>query len=431
MYVQVWRRVAAPIVVSLIVFASTAAAQTGGQAADPHQGHHMPATDPGIPDSRQGSGTSWLPDQSVMRAIHSSPNGWMVMTHFNAFAQYLHESGERGSSQTGSINWLMTMATRSVGGGSLAVRGMISVEPWTIGGCGYPDLLATGEFCEGAAIHDRQHPHDLFMEIAAEYQRPLGRGVHLQVYGGPAGEPALGPVAYMHRESGFANALAPITHHWFDSTHITYGVATVGVFSRRWKLEGSLFNGREPDDDRIGFDFGAMDSWSSRLWWMPSPRWALQVSGGRLNEVEPGHDDDPAVDANRFTASATYHRAITTDARWATTMALGRNAEAGGDATIASLIETTVSRNNRDAIYGRFEWVEKSAHDLAVPGHDVFNVAKVQAGYTRYFKLPRNLVAGPGAAVSIGIVPRELESTYGRRVNPGVGVYLNVMPGTR
>ena len=142
----------------------------------------------------------------------------------------------------------MGMAQRSAGGGLVTLRGMVSVEPWTIGGCGYPNLLATGEVCEGEAIHDRQHPHDLFMELAAQYNRSLGKGLRLELYGGPVGEPALGPVAFMHRVSGLPNPIAPMTHHWFDSTHITFGVVTAGLYGRRWKMEGSVFNGREPDE---------------------------------------------------------------------------------------------------------------------------------------------------------------------------------------
>ena len=128
---------------------------------------------------------------------------------------------------------------------------MFSLEPWTIAGCGYPDLLATGEACNGEPIHDRQHPHDLIMELAAEYSRPLAGARHgWQLYGGLAGEPALGPAAFPHRLSSMPNPLAPIAHHWLDATHITFGVVTAGVSSRAWKVEGSVFNGREPDDQR-------------------------------------------------------------------------------------------------------------------------------------------------------------------------------------
>ncbi len=381
-----------------------------------------------IPQTREGSGTSWLPDETPMYALHRTAGKWQLMGHGNVFLQYLRESGERGSDQAGSINWLMGMAHRPAGKGRLMFRGMVSLEPWTIGGCGYPDLLATGELCGGEAIHDRQHQHDLFMELAVQYDRPLGKGVHVQLFGAPVGEPALGPVAFMHRISGLPNALAPMTHHWFDSTHITYGVLTGGLYGRRWKAEASVFNGREPDEDRTDFDFAAMDSWSGRLWFLPAPRWAMQASAGRLNEAEAGHDGDP-VDINRVTASVTYHRTTLNGAVWATTVGWGRNAESGGDTTNALLFETGITVRQRDAWYGRFEWAQKSGHDLAVPEHDIFKVAKLQGGYTRYLQTAWNgLTPGIGGGLSVGVVPRALEAAYGRRFNAGFGVYLTVRP---
>ena len=363
-----------------------------------------------------------------MYAVHAQSKGWMFMGHGAAFLQYLHESGDRGSEQTGSINWLMGMARRSAGGGQVTLRGMVSFEPWTIGGCGYPNLLATGEVCEGETIHDRQHPHDLFMELAAQYNRPLGKGLRLELYGGPVGEPALGPVAFMHRVSGLPNPIAPMTHHWFDSTHITFGVVTAGLYAPRWKMEGSVFNGREPDETRTDFDFAAMDSWSGRVWFLPSSHWSLQFSGGRLNEAEPGHDGDLPVDISRLTASATYHRTTLENVMWATTFGWGRNAESGGDATNALLIEGSVNVRDRHAWYGRFEWAEKSGHDLAVPEHGIFNVAKLQGGYTRYLSAWKGLTPGFGAAVSAGIVPSSLQPEYGDRFNPGFSVYLTLRP---
>jgi hypothetical protein len=406
--------------------AATAAAQDqhGGQ----HAGHVTPAGDQEIPRSRDGSGTSWLPDESPMYAIHAQARGWTLMGHGNVFLQYLHDTGDRGSDQTGSINWLMGMAHRPVGRGRLTLRGMVSFEPWTIGGCGYPDLLATGEFCDGEAIHDRQHPHDLFMEFAAQYDRPLGKGIRLQLYGGPLGEPALGPVAFMHRVSGLPNPLAPITHHWFDSTHITYGVLTGGLHGRRWKVEASAFNGREPDENRTDFDFAAMDSWSGRVWYLPTARWSLQFSGGHLNEAEPGEGGEPAVDINRLTASATYHRTTLEDVIWASTIGWGRNTESGGDATNAVLLESSITIRHRDVGYARFEWAEKSGHDLAVPDHGIFEVTKLQGGYTRYLTSWKGLTPGVGGALSMGIVPGRLQPVYGNRVNPGFSVYLTLRP---
>lgn len=427
MYARVYSRLVARYGFILLVLNTAATVSAQDQHGGQHAGHVMPG-DQEVPASRDGSGTSWLPDESPMYAIHSQARGWRLMGHGNLFLEYLHDTGDRGSDQTGSINWVMGMAQRPAGGGRLTLRGMMSLEPWTIGGCGYPDLLATGEFCDGEAIHDRQHPHDLFMELVAQYDRPLGKGVRLQVYGGPVGEPALGPVAFMHRVSGLPNLLAPITHHWFDSTHITYGVVTGGMYGRRWKVEGSAFNGREPDENRTDFDVAAMDSWSGRVWYLPTSRWSLQFSGGRLNEAEPGHDGEPPVDIERLTASATYHRTTPGNVIWASTIGWGRNAESGGDATNALLFESSATVRNRDVWYGRFEWAEKSGHDLAVPEHGIFDVTKLQGGYTRYLTSWKGLTPGVGGAVSLSIVPDSLQPAYGSRVNPGFGVYITLRP---
>jgi hypothetical protein len=239
-----------------------------------HEGHagHEGHTGAMTMEMREASGTSWLPDESPMYAIHAQHGSWQLMFHENLFVQFLHESGDRGDDQFGSINWAMGMARRSVGKGTLSTRAMVSLEPWTIGGCGYPDLLASGERCNDAPIHDRQHPHDLFMELAASYDAPLKGSVRWQIYGGPAGEPALGPVAFPHRTSAMPNPLAPIAHHWMDSTHVTFGVVTAGVFSHRWKAEASAFNGREPDSNRTDFDFGALDSFSGGCGSFQHPR---------------------------------------------------------------------------------------------------------------------------------------------------------------
>jgi hypothetical protein len=308
----------------------------------------------------------------------------------------------------------------------------VSLEPWTIRGCGYPDLLASGEACAGAAIHDRQHPHDLFMELAATYDKALAGDVRLQVYGGPVGEPALGPTAFPHRVSAMPNPLAPITHHWFDATHIAYGVVTGGVYGQRWKAETSVFNGREPDEHRANIEFHALDSISGRVWFLPTKQWAMQVSAGRLTQAEPGDHGGPRVDVTRLTASATYHRALRPGSLWASTVGWGRNQEPGTAATNALLAETSVTFDDRDTWFGRVELSGKSAHDLAIEGleaEEVFTLAKVQAGYTRYLSGWRGLKPGVGAHVSAGLVPESLKPFYGRRVNLGAGVFLTIRPG--
>jgi hypothetical protein len=389
---------------------------------------HMESEEMTMPESREGSGTSWLPDETPMYAVHEQAGAWTLMAHGNGFVQYLHEGGDRGSHQAGSINWIMGMANRSAGGGHLGLRGMVSLEPWTIRGCGYPDLFASGEICKGEVIHDEQHPHDLIMELAATYDRPLAGDVRWQIYGGPAGEPALGPTAFAHRISAMPNPLAPVAHHWFDATHISYGVVTGGVYGKRWKAETSVFNGREPDEHRTDFDFGALDSWSGRVWFLPTRRWALQLSAGKLTEAEASHDGEARIDVHRTTASATYHQSRGAGSIWATTIGWGRNQEAGREGTNAWLAETNLTLDDRDSWFGRFELSHKSGHDLAIESKKIFTVAKLQAGYTRYFSAWRGLRPGAGAGLSAGFVPESLKAFYGGRVTFGFAVFVTLRP---
>lgn len=402
-----------------------AAADTAG-----HMMHER--TDPlGVPHTREASGTSWLPDLSPMHALHGEAGGWSLMLHGNVFLQYISQGSDRGGDQLGSINWVMGMARREVLGGELGLRAMVSAEPWTVSGCGYPILLASGELCDGAPIVDEQHPHDLFMELAAEYQRPLTDNVALQLYAAPAGEPALGPVAFPHRTSAMLNPLAPISHHWFDATHIAFGIATAGLYSRQWKLEGSLFNGREPDEERTNIDLAPLDSYSGRLWWLPTERWALQLSAAQLNEAEPGHEPgDPRVDVARYTTSATYHLPVPGQGLWATTAAFGRNLEQGAG-TNALLMESSLDLKQRNQFFARAEWTEKAGHDLDLEHEleeEVFSVGQVSVGYVRQFGPLGSMLPGIGVQGSVSFLPGDLEPYYGGTNPLGFTVFASLHP---
>ena len=415
-------------VVLVFVWAAPLSAQQAPPVVD-HSQHQHPVVD--LFPANEGSGTALLPMTTPMYGVHRDIGGWSMMFHGNLFGQLLHETGERGDTEPGSINWVMAMARKQVGAGRFGLRGMLSLEPFTIVGCGYPDLLATGEQCEGDQIHDQQHPHDLFMELAAEYDRPLRGSWRWQVYGGFAGEPALGPVAYPHRISALPNPLAPIGHHWLDATHITFGVVTAGVYDAKWKAEGSVFNGREPDERRTDLNLAALDSFSGRIWFAPAPSWNFQVSAGRLNEAEAGHAaDEPRRSVTRVTASATVHRAFRADSIAAATLTWGRNAESD-EATHAFLAEGNLTLSERHVWFGRFEVGGKPAHDLDVHDSDeVFTAAKIQAGYTRLLPAWHQLRPGFGVTGSVSIVPTSLAHEYGRRANPGVGFFVTLRPGT-
>ena len=367
---------------------------------------------------------------------------WQIMLHGNAFGQFLYEPGDKhrtggfSNTQVSSVNWAMFMARRQVGAARVGLRAMASAEPWTVADCGFINLLATGEMCQGDTIHDRQHPHDLFMELAGEYDRPLRGSLRWQVYAGLSGEPALGPAGFPHRASAMPNPIAPIAHHWLDSSHITFGLITTGIYDRRWKAEVSVFNGREPDASRTNLDLAALDSVSGRLSLMPTARLALQVSAGHLHEAEAEFRPRPRSDIDRATASATYQRG-TDRVTWATTLAYGVNsgpevlpAEVVHLTTHAVLAESSVTVRERHTWFGRLEIVGKPAHDLHAHeyGSSVFTVGKIEAGYVRHFATWKGLVAGLGAVVSASVVPIELAPRYSGSVAPGLGLFLTVRP---
>jgi hypothetical protein len=203
--------------------------------------------------------------------------------------------------------------------GRLTFTGMLSLDAATLGRDGYREIFQSGETLDGAPVIDRQHPHDLFMQLAVVWRIPIGSTTGFTIAGGPVGEPALGPVAFMHRASAGDNPAAPLAHHLLDSSHIAFGVVTAAVDHGPFVVEGSVFNGREPDDNRWDFDFGALDSFSGRLWYRPTSTWELQVSSGRLKDpevLEPGH-------VVRTTASAQWTRVQGDDV--SVTVAYGRN----------------------------------------------------------------------------------------------------------
>lgn len=409
--------------------ADSAAAADSTEMA-PMAGMTMQPGPLGIPRTREGSGTAWLPDASSMHALHRQAGDWELMLHGSLFLHYLDDGGDRGRDQFGATNWIMGMARRPAAGGDVMLRAMLSADPVTATDCGYPDLLATGEFCDDEPLHDRQHPHDVFMELAGVYERALGDDLALQLYGGPVGEPALGPVAFPHRISSFANPIAPIGHHWLDSTHIAFGVASAGIYGYRWKAEGSLFNGREPDAERYDLDLDALDSYAGRLWVLPNERWAFQISAGRLNEAEVLEIGGPRIDVTRVTASATYHRPLAEGGGWASTITWGRNRE-GSETTQAFLTETSLNLAERDILYGRLEVAEKTGGDLVLPEEleeRSFTVSKLGLGYVRQLDPVAGLVPGFGAGITLSRVPDDLESFYGSTRPAGLQLFFLLRP---
>ncbi len=369
---------------------------------------------------RFGSGTSVNPAAWPMPMVMQSKGNWNLMWMGQAFLVGTQQSGPRGGDKLYSTNWGMLAAARSLGRGSLMLRGMLSLDPLTITGKQYPLLFQSGETAYGKPIVDGQHPHELFMELSIHYARPLSENTMLNLYYAPVGDAALGPIAFPHRASALDLPQATLGHHWQDATHIANNVVTAGLTYRQFRLEASGFRGREPNENRWNIDMGPIDSWSGRLTWQPSRNWLAQVSAGRLRRPETTHEDDVV----RSTASVHYTRPVRGTLGWSSSVIWARNYKTiGRYATNSFLAESVVPVTRRNLLTGRFEWSQRDEifeydHDLA---HEVFeetgkrahNVAAYTVGYTRELGSAGPVQAAAGFNVTAYAITRTLKPYYG------------------
>ena len=397
----------------------------GGQQGSPpheamqggHSGHHAMESPLGpYSMTRDASGTSWQPEAAPMDGVMGKSGEWEAMVHGFVYGVHDRQGGPRGTTKTFTESMFMVMANRPAGPGKIGVRAMLSLDP-AIGAGGYPLLFQTGETADGRThLVDRQHPHDAFMELAASYAVPSGPDGSVFAYAGLPGEPALGPPTFMHRFSGVRIPEAPITHHWLDSTHITFGVVTLGAIRGAWKAEASWFNGREPDESRWNIETRGFDSWSARISFNPSPAWAWQASYGDLKSPE---SLEPETRVRRTTVSGSYH-ATALGSPWQTTFAWGQNEKVGphGRSRLPGwLLESTLVAHDRHVVFGRLERVKNDElfdEESTLHGRS-FQIAKLSLGYVYDFMKTGPVRWGVGALASAYRKPAQLDAAYGAR----------------
>ncbi len=386
-----------------------------------------------LPMSRNGSGTAWLPDASPMYGVMIHSKKWMYMLHWNIAPRYtvqnIGKKNTRGGEAFSAPNWLMFMGQSRVGEkGLFRFNAMLSADPLTEGGGGYPLLFQTGESWQGRPLVDAQHPHDLFSELSIGYTYAFSKQSDLSFYLAYPGEPALGSVAFMHRPSALANPDAPLSHHWNDGTHITFGVATIGYRFNNLKLEASSFTGREPDENRYSFDKPRFDSYSGRLSYNPTSNWSFQVSQGWIKSPEFLHADE---DITRTTASAIYAKKFGEEKFLNITTLWGINKHRESQGENAVLIEASL-RQQKSAFYTRYEWTQKSAEELDLNETDfnansVFPVNAFTLGFNYdVFSFNKTRFA-LGSQFTIYYADNRLNDLYGKTPVSGQ-VFLRIYP---
>ena len=408
-----------------------------------HPEHQMPPQTPmkpmammmndplGVSMERMGSGTTWIPDAVPLPARHVMSGSWLLMLHGFGFVQYDKQGGPRGDDQFGSLNWAMLMASRDLLGGRFQARTMLTLDPATVTNRGYPLLLQSGETYRGQPLVDRQHPHDFWMELAVMYERALSRSIGVTIYAAPSGEPALGPVAFMHRPSAMDNLAAPLSHHWQDATHISFGVLTGGLFGRHWKLEGSVFNGREPNEERWGFDRLRLDSYAGRFTAHLDSSWVVSAGYGFLKSPEALA---PSESMHRVTASLLQGRKLGMEGQIASSVIWGANRHSGRT-THSVLAESEAILDRRNTIFGRLEVVQKTAGELVLPSgpggfapDSTFTVTALSVGYIREVVRSSKATVGVGFQGSLNALPAALDSFYGSRTPVGGMLFVRIRP---
>lgn len=384
-----------------------------------------------LPMSIDGSGTSWLPEETPMHMYMLPSEKWQLMIHGNIFLRYTsqnftHHEMKGSNAQFDAPNMVMFMGSRKIKmNGLFSFSTMFSLDPITVTENGYPLLFQTGEVYQGTPLVDIQHPHDLVAGLSVAYAQKLNTHSDLYLYLGYPGEPALGPSNFMHRFSAFNNPDAPLSHHWQDATHITFGVATLGYRYDKFKIETSIFTGREPDDNRYDFDKPKFDSYSYRISFNPNSNWAMQFSQGYLHSPEILNPDENVF---RTTGSAMYVNRIADNKIIAATLIYGSNAIKELPLQNSILLETNYQISKLSP-YLRFEWVQKLASELNVlgSGTQIASVQSLAAGINYVLVTFASTELSLGGQLSAGFINERLEEYYGNLPLSGQ-IYLKLNP---
>jgi len=386
-----------------------------------------------LPMERDGSGTSWQPDETPMMAHMYMKGNTSLMVHGAVFIRYtaqdITDQGSRGDEKFDAPNWLMFMLSQKLSEKDLlSFHSMFSLDPLTEGKRGYPLLFQTGETANGEPLVDRQHPHDLFAALALNYTHSISKKMDVNAYFGYPGEPALGPPVFMHRTSAMNNPDAPLGHHWQDASHITFGVFTFGFRYKNVKAEGSIFTGREPNENRYDFATPRFDSYSYRLSANPTDRFALQFSQGFIKSPEVL---EPNTNVIRTTASILHTKKITPNTFMASALVWGMNDKSEGHTLNSILIESNL-KLVPITLYGRYEWVQKDAHELYLhefSDEQIFDVNAFTIGVNRMLFAVAHNEFSLGVQGTINLTDHLLKAIYGSVPLSGQ-VYLRLAPGS-
>ena len=377
-----------------------------------------------VPLSMQGSGTSWQPESSSLPYYIFNGGNWTYYLRGSVFPRYTHQAGKRGGTKWDAPNWFMGQAQTNLGlSGQLAFRAMLSLERITEGGNGYPLLLQTGSTYRNLPLIDREHPNDFISELSATFSQEVSNNSSAFVYIGYPGEPAVGPPSFYSRQSAKYIPDAPIGLQWQDASRVSFGVVTLGMIYKNIKIEGSVFNGTRPDENRYSFDKLKLNSFGGRISYNPVSDLSFQVSAGNIKDPYNGGGS-----LTRTTASIIYTTKLNSGATWASSLIWGEN-----NVSITGRQESFLSESTLDfsdyAVYARAEYVQKTNGELGIAGS--FNqkdwLGEFTVGFDKELSLSNNIDLAMGIQGTFYGLPKYMSKYYGNHL-ASYEIYLSVQP---
>ncbi len=135
---------------------------------------------------------------------------------------------------------------------------------------------------------------------------------------------------------------------------------------------------------------------------------------------------------HRVTASVLHGRKLGMDGQLANALVWGANRHAGRT-THAVLGEAEAIMDRRNTVFGRLEFVQKTAEELFLPPLGIapdstFNISALSVGYIREVSRTRWATVGIGFQVSLNAVPAALEPFYGSRTPVGGMLLVRIRP---
>ncbi len=379
----------------------------------------------GLPRGRFGTGTAWLPDESPLLAAVPHFGNWGLMVQGNLYAGYDYYSSERGGKRFFGRNTFMGALFRTFEHSEWLFRASLSLEPLTIGKRGYPQVLQSGQEADGTRVHDKMYALDFFRELATSYSWEVTRNWGAMFYAALAGEPAIGPANFTSRVSASPDPLAPLGFVAQENSHTSFGVLTVGAFTRSMKFEASWFNGSLPGDHKFTIAIRRPDSYALRASWNPFSWLSTQISYAFLGSPSA---HDPGRSDHRFTTSATYTRWRPNDSGLAATLSFAEHVSNRNDLNTSLMAEAYWNIDGHHAVYGRWDLLQKSGAELVLPEptSELFAIGALGLGYIYYFGPFITLTPGLGIRGSVNLMEDDLARYYGSQAAYGLMVYAQL-----